>query len=100
MPLASTDFLRGATGANGFAVLGTTVRIGIARTGVILVSGTDEAGKPYRWENGDPLTVARDDLPALEGNLAAWILRAVENLLASGDFSEEPPTPKRARKTG
>lgn len=97
MPLAATDFIRSATGADGYPVIGSTVRIRIASAPVIVLSGADDAGKPYRWERGDPLTVARDDLPALDGNLSQWFLKAVEQLLASGKISSTP-APKRGRK--
>lgn len=51
-----------------------------ASTGFVVLSGADDAGRPYNWEGGDLLTVTRDALPIL-AHTTQEIVKDLESLL-------------------
>jgi hypothetical protein len=67
-----------AKGADG-ELLVTRVQIE-PRNNALVLSGTDEKGKPYRWLNGDPLTTRYDELPVL-GYPSRMILADIERVV-------------------
>ncbi len=98
------DVLRAAQhhlSPRGPFVAGSSVRVHFASAGsVVVVSGLDSAGQPYKWENGDPLTVARDALPEIGQTMVeSWLLRDIEAALQSPAPARES-VPTRGRKRG
>jgi hypothetical protein len=75
-PFGGLSFSRCAMNA-GSPVPGTrtTVKVESANS-VVVVSGLDEAGKPFRWRGRSPLEVKRADLPVVGS--AAQLIRDVE----------------------
>lgn len=52
-----------------------------SRNSVLVVTGLDAAKKPYRWRNGDPLSVPRAELPVMNDNRARNLVRDVQRLM-------------------
>lgn len=63
-------------------VTGTRSAIRIeSRNNVLVVSGLDAAKKPYRWRNGDPLSVPRAELPMMNDSHARNLVTGVQRLI-------------------
>lgn len=63
-------------------VAGTRSAIRIeSRNSVLVVSGLDAAKKPYRWRNGDPLSVPRAELPTMNDSRARNLVTEMQRLI-------------------
>jgi hypothetical protein len=60
-----------------------------------------DTGEPYRWTNGDPLTVPADELPPMNKLMARQLLEtARERLLSLGYQEDRSQTPVNAPGVG
>jgi hypothetical protein len=68
-----------------FMVEGAKHQVEVLRAGQQFVAFGNhvETGKPYRWDNGSPLDLKPDDLPAITNSEVAAFLADAESILAS-----------------
>ncbi|MCS3896035.1 hypothetical protein M2171_005168 [Bradyrhizobium japonicum USDA 38] len=81
-----------------FMIDGAKHQVEVLRDGQQFVAFGDhiETGKPYRWNNGSPLDVKPDDLPAITNDEIAAFLSDAETILAGlGERKEEKPRAER-----